>query len=129
MNDKQRRCQWATDQIAHHQAKIAELKRFLRLLEKSDEAVSPPNGGQPARRGRKRSLPDIIADVLGNAGERGMSVTDVTVAVTQAGYEPKGRTKVGTAVASELARQAGRGLRGIVRIGDGRYARRLEEET
>src|SRR6266568_767426 len=123
MNEKEKRRLWAAEQIEHHQARIAELRRFLRLLDASDEAVAGANGtarrGRPAKQGK--ALADVIAEVLVEAGPHGMSVGEVAAAVTKAGYEPRGQTKVGTAVASELYRQAQRRQRGIVRIGDGRY--------
>ncbi len=138
MADTDARRQWAEQEIerkkriiGRNQEGIAQLQAFLEMLSMSEVAL---RNGQAKKAGhrkgrRKRVLADYLIRALAKAGPQGVSIAEVTQSIEASAYKVKGKTKLSIAVTSELARQASRGDRGIVRVEEGRYGlRNIGEE-
>jgi len=137
MSEKTQRRRWAEARIAELltqrqriDGNIEQLKGFIALLDASDAGVRTNGSAASARpsavrrrgRARKQSLADYIVEALRAAGPAGLSIGDVAAAITQNGYQHTSRTRLKTAVGSELHRQVQRGKKGVVKVGAGRYA-------
>lgn len=112
-------------------AKIAELRRFVEMLEIAKSAIEgqKPVGSDTAEShsdngSEQVTVPDRIARVLASAGPRGLAIAEVVERLRAEGFEYRGKVPVATMLSAELARQHRIGTRGIKRVGPGRYALR-----
>ncbi len=138
MTDKDRRRQWAQEQISHHQREIEphqreieKLEEFLALLDASDAALSAD--GTPARprrrkrrvkhKRKKRSLADYIEHILREANGVAMKAAEIATAAEALGYRHKSKKySLAVTVSSELCRLWKERRRGIERLAKGEYA-------